>query len=159
VQRYPIHVVCAWLGNTAAVAAEHYLQVTEDHFASAAQIPAQSGTDRAGQRESALPGGNEKALVFKGFHLKSILVNTYDYPQGDSNTSEQTAKTTETPCFVGFSRCWVRSKSCQKMSIFSLGGCHDTRGFSARARFMAARRSCRIALIQCRPCDPVVLFR
>ncbi len=29
----PGHVVCAWLGNTADVAREHYLQVTDAHFA------------------------------------------------------------------------------------------------------------------------------
>lgn len=31
----PLHVVCSWLGNTALVAAKHYLQVTDDHFAQA----------------------------------------------------------------------------------------------------------------------------
>lgn len=30
--RFPLHVVCAWLGNSKAIAGEHYLQVTEDHF-------------------------------------------------------------------------------------------------------------------------------
>jgi hypothetical protein len=29
---FPAHVVCEWLGNTAAVARDHYLQVTEAHF-------------------------------------------------------------------------------------------------------------------------------
>lgn len=32
---YPAHVVCAWIGNTAAVASTQYLQVTEEHFAQA----------------------------------------------------------------------------------------------------------------------------
>ena len=31
-ENYPAHVVCAWLGNTEAVAKKHYLQVTDDHF-------------------------------------------------------------------------------------------------------------------------------
>lgn len=34
---YPLHVVCAWLGNKAAVAAEHYLQVTDDDYERAAK--------------------------------------------------------------------------------------------------------------------------
>jgi integrase len=34
-ETYPGHVVCAWLGNTEDVAREHYLQVTEAHFARA----------------------------------------------------------------------------------------------------------------------------
>lgn len=29
---FPIHVVCAWMGNTPRVAAKHYLQVTPEHF-------------------------------------------------------------------------------------------------------------------------------
>jgi integrase len=48
---YPIHVVCAWLGNSRAVAQDHYLQVTESHFArairEAAQNPAQQGAESA----------------------------------------------------------------------------------------------------------------
>lgn len=38
---FPIHAVCQWLGNSRAVALEHYLQVTEEHWSRAAQIPAQ----------------------------------------------------------------------------------------------------------------------
>ena len=37
--KYPLHVVCAWLGNKAAVAAEHYLQTTEADFARAVANP------------------------------------------------------------------------------------------------------------------------
>ena len=82
---YPIHVVCAWLGNSTAIANEHYLQVTEAHYEQAAQIPAQSAADKGCQRETALTDGNEKALGFKGFTLKSTPVNTYEYPRQDSN--------------------------------------------------------------------------
>ena len=31
-EEYPLHVVCAWIGNSQPVAAKHYLQVTESHF-------------------------------------------------------------------------------------------------------------------------------
>jgi len=31
-QKFPLHVVCAWMGNSQLVAAKHYLQVTDDHF-------------------------------------------------------------------------------------------------------------------------------
>src|SRR5206468_223950 len=51
-ERYPIHVVCAWLGNSRAVAQEHYLQVTDAHFTQAVEDPsvkaAQSGTPADG---------------------------------------------------------------------------------------------------------------
>jgi len=38
-EQWPLHVVCVWLGNSRAVAAKHYLQVTEDHFERAAKLP------------------------------------------------------------------------------------------------------------------------
>jgi integrase len=58
---FPLHVVCAWLGNKRAVAAEHYFQVTETDFERAAisgaralQIPGQLGTAgiRTGSQQS-----------------------------------------------------------------------------------------------------------
>jgi len=33
---FPSHVVCAWLGNSEAIARRHYLQVTDEHFERAA---------------------------------------------------------------------------------------------------------------------------
>jgi integrase len=35
-EKFPIHVVCAWLGNSQAIAKKHYLQVTDAHFSEAA---------------------------------------------------------------------------------------------------------------------------
>lgn len=34
-ERYPIHVCCGWLGNSAAVAADHYPQVRDEYFSDA----------------------------------------------------------------------------------------------------------------------------
>jgi hypothetical protein len=34
-QKFPLHVVCAWMGNSQLVAAKHYLQVTDEHFRAA----------------------------------------------------------------------------------------------------------------------------
>lgn len=42
--RFPAHVVAAWLGNSVAVAQQHYLQLTEDHYRAAA-APHESGHD------------------------------------------------------------------------------------------------------------------
>jgi len=33
--RFPLHVVCEWIGNSAPIADKHYLQVTDDHYADA----------------------------------------------------------------------------------------------------------------------------
>ena len=46
-ERYPIHVVRAWMGNSQPVAAKHYLQVTDEHFEQAAR-GAESGAADAG---------------------------------------------------------------------------------------------------------------
>lgn len=35
-ERFPSHVVCAWLGNSRQVAAAHYLRVIDEHFERAA---------------------------------------------------------------------------------------------------------------------------
>jgi len=40
-ERFPSHVVCAWLGNSEKIAREHYLQVREVDFAKAMQNPVQ----------------------------------------------------------------------------------------------------------------------
>ena len=39
---FPLHVVCAWIGNKRAVAAEHYLQVTDTDFERAAKSGARA---------------------------------------------------------------------------------------------------------------------
>jgi integrase len=40
---YPLHVVCAWIGNSATIAQRHYLQVTDEDFRRAAGSAAKSG--------------------------------------------------------------------------------------------------------------------
>lgn len=87
-ERYPIHVVCAWLGNSEPIAKEHYLQVTEAHCEEAAQKAAQSAAGRDGQGRTTLRHETKKALADKGFLPRSIPVSTCDYPQGDSNNQQ-----------------------------------------------------------------------
>ena len=48
-ENFPTHVVCKWLGNSAAVARKHYLQVTDEHFPKAAQNPAQHPSELFGR--------------------------------------------------------------------------------------------------------------
>ena len=49
---FPLHVVSAWIGNSAQVAVKHYLQVTDEHFDRAAHNPAQKvlETSRSGKK-------------------------------------------------------------------------------------------------------------
>jgi integrase len=92
-ETYPIHVVCKWLGNTPKVARDHYLQVTEDHFAAAAgrdaqndarnpggtHNPAQSRAARHGPRKTETPANTGFSEYSPGNEVEA------DYPQGDSN--------------------------------------------------------------------------
>jgi integrase len=54
-EEYPTHVVCAWLGNSPAVAQAHYLQVRDQHFEAAA------GLKRGSALQNALQHGAELA--------------------------------------------------------------------------------------------------
>ena len=52
---FPIHVVCAWIGNSQPVAAKHYLQVTDDHFRQATE-----GAPKAAQKAAQYPSGRAR---------------------------------------------------------------------------------------------------
>ncbi|MBX7165532.1 MAG: site-specific integrase [Pirellulales bacterium] len=54
-QRYPGHVVCAFMGNSQAVAQKHYLQVTDDHFHRAASEPTAPVDDQGGAKAVQIP--------------------------------------------------------------------------------------------------------
>ena len=63
-EQFPIHVVCAWIGNSEAVARKHYLQVTDDHFKAAQKAaqftPLPIGTDENGsEQEFEIPEEND----------------------------------------------------------------------------------------------------
>lgn len=60
-ETHPIHVVCAWIGNSQAVAQEHYLQVTDEHFIKAAQNPAQYPSGSTGMGDDSPGSENQQA--------------------------------------------------------------------------------------------------
>jgi len=53
-QNFPVHVVCKWIGNTPRIAQQHYLQVTDEHFA-AAVAGGQEAAQKAAQQTAAKP--------------------------------------------------------------------------------------------------------
>ncbi len=53
---YPLHVVCAWIGNSTLIAQKHYLQVTEEVFRRGAESSA--ATVRTGSHRFANLAGN-----------------------------------------------------------------------------------------------------
>jgi len=72
--RFPAHVVCDWLGNSLAVAREHYLQVTDDHYEQAVQ-----GGVKSGAREAQNPTQQEAAYSRKETQVSAELAE----PQGN----------------------------------------------------------------------------
>ncbi len=57
-ESFPIHVVCEWIGNSAAIAAKHYLQVTDDHYQQASEKAAHNPAQY--DAVTASKGGNDK---------------------------------------------------------------------------------------------------
>jgi integrase len=55
--RFPLHVACAWAGNSEVIARRHYLQVTDDHYRQAVgESDVKSATESAGNdRKKAEP--------------------------------------------------------------------------------------------------------
>lgn len=52
-ESFPLHVVCAWIGNSSTIAARHYLQVTDEHFAQATSVPDSKAARIPAQQEGA----------------------------------------------------------------------------------------------------------
>jgi hypothetical protein len=87
---FPLHVVCAWIGNSAAIAQKHYLQVTDGDYERAAggaaksgavsgealQNPVQSASGREGQEltQPDMPRGLSHLLSSQVFQLHSVTV-------------------------------------------------------------------------------------
>jgi len=84
-ETYPLHVVVAWLGNSQLVAAKHYLQVTDEHFAKATQIPTQQAAEiaddsgkgvirplRDNEKAPDFPGLSDAAVACRNLHNKTV---------------------------------------------------------------------------------------
>ena len=63
---FPIHVVCRWIGNSQPVAAKHYLQLTDDHFAKAVRNPVQQPAVLPRTGSQAGSATDQKAPVLQG---------------------------------------------------------------------------------------------
>ena len=56
--KLPIHIVCAWIGNSALIAQKHYLTVTDADFEAAAAGGADSGAVPSDMEHLELSGAN-----------------------------------------------------------------------------------------------------
>jgi integrase len=90
--RFPLHVVCAWLGNSIRIASKHYLQATDADFQRAAESDAEA-LQNAVQRPAAT-FRKESSDSFEGLERCDVVRNdasyhascrTKEYPRQESN--------------------------------------------------------------------------
>lgn len=81
-KEWPLHIACAWIGNSARIAARHYLQVTEDDFQKAVQKTVQPAHATAG---NGMPTTLEPSAIFARFLELSRHVALRSYARRDSN--------------------------------------------------------------------------
>ena len=60
-EQFPMHVVCQWIGNSQAVAAKHYLQVTDAHYESAANPQDEKAAQNAAKNMTQSVGNDWQA--------------------------------------------------------------------------------------------------
>lgn len=77
--RFPLHVVCKWIGNTQAVAQKHYLKVTDEHFAMA--------IEESAAKSAAETTGNPRTFTGRKMQNPQKIEDFGPilYPQGESN--------------------------------------------------------------------------
>lgn len=64
---FPVHIVCAWIGNSEDVAKRHYLQVTDNHFQRAVDQKALQQTAEIGEMDRKPESEAGKNLIFRAF--------------------------------------------------------------------------------------------
>lgn len=105
-QSFPLHVVTAWIGNTARIAAKHYLQVTDEDFAKALEqkelgAPAVAHSDQGGaqaahkaaqseagngcQEGTIVPASEQKGRENTSRHEKTLSDRFVEYARQESN--------------------------------------------------------------------------
>ena len=84
--KFPLHVVTAWLGNTPQVASKHYLQVTDEHFAQATAGVLQKAVQKlqasGGNGSQSLSENPEKS---RGSAVFPTFTGSVEYTPEDSN--------------------------------------------------------------------------
>lgn len=102
-EKYPIHVVCTWLGNSSAIANKHYLQTTDHHFAAAsdaksdaksASLSVQSGLAGSGTDEQTGSDKKQKPQQKQGFLQEyTVTSETVQVPFSSPGSTGTTAET------------------------------------------------------------------
>ena len=91
-QHFPAHVVCGWMGNSEAVAGEHYLHTTDADFQKATHNQTHSGAEMSeieGTAGPLLSPETQTPRHFRGVHSLSIPCAANGLPDQDSNLDKQ----------------------------------------------------------------------
>ena len=89
------HLVCRWMGNTEAIAINHYLQETGQHLAQACTIPTANPTAELGAHTGAdtavmspqAPSEKSQALENKAFPSSTFTVSHRNASSGDEDSN------------------------------------------------------------------------
>ena len=82
-ESFPIHVVCAWMGNSKPVADRHYLQVTDEHFqrgAKSGALEAQNQVQQAGEGQCVEENEKSKGADDAGLNARAVSTSHHDAP-------------------------------------------------------------------------------
>lgn len=91
-EEFPLQAVTSWIGNSRLVAAQHYLQLRDEHFSRAAaersavdpQVDPKTGED--GQMsETEIKTAREKSSISAGFQDRSAVFDSQKWAIQDSN--------------------------------------------------------------------------
>ncbi len=63
-ESFPLHIVTAWTGDSELVSQKHYLQISDEHFARAAQNPAQQSSANGRDALQSQSDGVSQIVVF-----------------------------------------------------------------------------------------------
>lgn len=97
-RRFPLHVVCQWLGNSPEIARKHYLQVTSEDWAAATQVGSQSAAQSAAVSAApALQSGaargrsneNQKSQSVASKRLSAACLNLSQLPASVSDGEDR----------------------------------------------------------------------
>jgi len=85
-QGYSLHVVCAWLGNKAAVALEHYAQVRDEDYERASKSRTSSVVHNLVHASTPMGTNAQQASPLKaGLLLDSVVPSAVKWATQDSN--------------------------------------------------------------------------
>ncbi|MFH1739267.1 MAG: DNA N-6-adenine-methyltransferase [bacterium] len=84
---FPMHVICAWIGNSQPIAQKHYLQITDEQFAKAVQNPLQYPAVSGRNGSQADLGSHKKSPCFAGACDSTQLIAMSQNAQERTRTS------------------------------------------------------------------------